>query len=103
MFSFPYFLQEDDKSTYGKEIVAAFMIGHSEWNYAFSFHHDWLEVFNSKRLNKDSFIASLLLNPDKSVRACGPKAISEFSTGDLEDCYFFQKMSNVFDFEKVRF
>lgn len=83
-------------------MVAAFMIGHSEWNYAFSFHHDWLEVFNSKRLViKDSFTASLLLNPDKSVRACGPEAIFEFSTGDLDDCYFFQKMSNVF--EKVRF
>lgn len=63
---------------------------------------DWFEVFTPKHyILRDDFTASLLLNVDKSVRAFGPEAISEFTTGDLEDCYFFQQMSNVFDFEKV--
>lgn len=78
------------------------MIGHSKWCYAFSTHCDWFEVFTPKHsVIRGDCTASLLLNPDKSIRAFGPEAISEFRTGDLEDCYFFQQMSNVFDFEKV--
>lgn len=74
------------------------MIGHSTWCYCFSFHGSWYEVYTSQESDSP---AALLLNPDKSVLAFGHKALHQFKTKDLKDCYFFLQMANVFYLEKV--
>lgn len=97
------FLQGNDSTCY-KEIVAAFMIGHSISCSAFSFHGNWHTVYiPTEHEYIDNSITALLLNPDKSFRASGQEALYQLETNNLEDCYFIPKMTNVFDSEKVSF
>lgn len=79
------------------------MIGQPTSCYAFSFPGNWHDVYIPTEYILDSSITALLLNPDKSVRACGREAFFQFETNDLEDCYFIPQMVNVFDSEKVSF
>lgn len=104
MFPFLNFVFQGNDSTCYKEIVAAFMIGHSISCSAFSFHGNWHTVkIPTEHEYIDNSITALLLNPDKSFRASGQEAFFQMETTNLEDCYFIPKMTNVFDSEKVSF
>lgn len=103
LFPFLIFFLQGNDSTCCKEIVAAFMIGHTSC-YAFSYHGNWDTVYGPQEpVFIDDSTTALLLNPDKSVRASGHEAFSQFESNEYENLFFIPQMANLFYVEKVSF
>lgn len=92
-----------------KLLAAAFNLTNSSWGCAFSprGHHSTVRSFQwQNRCNiSQTLPASLLLNPDKSLKAFGYKAQEQYEHLKEEQrnaFYFFQEVTSVLDLQKVR-
>ena len=95
-------------SSQGFLVLVACFIGSGSGPWGISFISDWLNV-RQRKWPRNSFLTtpSLLLNPNKTVRAFGYEAQQQYSdlcTEDNHRSYFFIKnITEIAEYEQVSF
>lgn len=88
-------------------MVVAISIESKSWSWWFSLTSDWLKVYQKIPSKDFHATSSLLLNPDKTLRAFGFEAQQQYSDlceeNDHQSYFFFENITTIAETEQASF